>query len=82
MENLFRQPSLNHSVKQMKHLLKLLLVTITKWSEDNTLAAILGSIAHELTHYFQWISDSRLTDIGIERQASHYKKNTKRVCAN
>ncbi|MCD2348833.1 hypothetical protein [Clostridium guangxiense] len=45
-----------------------------EWGEDDALAAILGSIAHELTHYFQWINDIRLTDIGLEKQASHYTK--------
>lgn len=39
---------------------------------DNALAAILRSIAHELTHYFQWINDLPLTDIGMERQAKAY----------
>ena len=47
---------------------------VREWREDNALAAIIGSVAHELTHYFQWINDSSLTDIGIERQASHYRK--------
>lgn len=47
---------------------------VREWGEDNALAAILGSIVHELTHYFQWISDSCLTDIGLERQASRYRK--------
>lgn len=47
---------------------------IVEWGEDNALAAILGSIAHELTHYFQWINDSRLTEIGTERQAFYYGK--------
>jgi len=40
---------------------------------DNALAAVLGSIAHELTHYYQWINDIELTEIGFERQASHYR---------
>ncbi|MCE0554415.1 hypothetical protein LQK80_24240 [Bacillus thuringiensis] len=30
------------------------------------------TIAHELTHYFQWINDIRLTRIGYERQATAY----------
>lgn len=40
--------------------------------KDNALAAIIGSIAHELTHYFQWINDVKLTEIGYERQARAY----------
>lgn len=40
--------------------------------KDNALAAILLTITHELTHYFQWINDIRLTEIGIERQATSY----------
>jgi len=41
-----------------------------KRGQDNALAAILCSIAHELTHYFQWINGISLTPIGTERQAS------------
>ena len=40
--------------------------------KDNALAAILGSVAHELTHYFQWINGVVLTEIGEERQAKAY----------
>jgi hypothetical protein len=40
--------------------------------KDDALAAILSSIAHELTHYFQWINDVELTEIGRERQAKSY----------
>ena len=40
--------------------------------KNNALAAILHSIAHELTHYFQWINDIEFTEIGIERQAIRY----------
>lgn len=46
--------------------------TIKKIGKDDTLAGILRSIAHELTHYFQWINDIQLTEIGMERQASQY----------
>jgi hypothetical protein len=51
-----------------------LYIMIEAWGEDSALAAILGSVAHELTHYFQWINDINLTDIGMERQASYYSK--------
>ncbi len=40
--------------------------------KDNAIAAILSSIAHEITHYFQWINNLQLTDIGRERQATRY----------
>lgn len=44
----------------------------TRKGKDNALAAILGSIAHELTHYFQWVNNLKLTPIGEERQAKNY----------
>lgn len=40
--------------------------------QDNALASILLSLAHELTHYYQWINDVQLTPIGRERQANRY----------
>jgi len=40
--------------------------------KDDALASILCSIAHELTHYFQWINDIQLTSRGEERQATIY----------
>ena len=40
--------------------------------QDNALAAILSSMTHELTHYFQWVNDLKLTDIGCEKQARKY----------
>ena len=43
--------------------------------KDNALAGILYSIAHELTHYFQWINDVKQTEIGYERQATRYSRN-------
>jgi hypothetical protein len=47
---------------------------LVRRGKDNALAAILFSIAHELTHYYQWINDIKLTEIGIERQATSYSK--------
>ena len=38
--------------------------------KDNALATILTTLAHELTHYFQWLNDVNLTPIGEERQAT------------
>jgi len=45
---------------------------LAKNGKDNALASILGSIAHELTHYFQWINALTLTPLGEERQAKAY----------
>ena len=47
---------------------------LRKSGKNNALAAILCSIAHELTHYFQWINGIELTEIGRERQATAYGK--------
>ncbi len=45
-----------------------------KHGKDEALAAVLCSLAHELTHYFQWINDLDLTDEQSERQADYYRK--------
>lgn len=45
---------------------------VQRRGKDNALAAILRAIAHELTHYFQWINNLQLTEIGTERQATQY----------
>ena len=45
-----------------------------KHGENNALDAYFYSIAHELTHYYQWINNLELTEIGIERQAYRYSK--------
>lgn len=42
--------------------------------QDNALAAILNSITHELTHYFQWINGIELTARGYEQQAIYYAR--------
>lgn len=42
--------------------------------KDSALTAILLTIAHELTHYFQWINSLTLTSIGRERQATKYAR--------
>ncbi|MFD3446491.1 hypothetical protein ACFDTO_17995 [Microbacteriaceae bacterium 4G12] len=42
--------------------------SMLKNGKDNALAGILGSIAHELTHYYQWINDLKTS----ERQAIYY----------
>lgn len=45
---------------------------LIKLGRDKALALILETMAHELTHYFQWINDIKLTETGYERQASSY----------
>ena len=42
--------------------------------KDNSLASVLLTIDHELTHYFQWINNIQLTEIGEERQATIYAR--------
>lgn len=42
--------------------------------KDESLAAVLCSMVHELTHYFQWINNIEITDEQAERQAIYYKK--------
>ena len=41
---------------------------------DDALASILISIAHEITHYYQWINGLKLTPVGRERQATYYSR--------
>jgi hypothetical protein len=47
---------------------------LLKRGKDNSLASVLLTIAHELTHYFQWINNIQLTEIGEERQATRYAR--------
>lgn len=47
---------------------------VKRIGEDRALTSILLTIAHELTHYFQWINCIELTPIGKERQATNYSK--------
>ena len=35
--------------------------------------AILSSLVHELTHYFQWAAGLKQTDAVSERQANYYR---------
>lgn len=41
---------------------------------DNAIATILTVVAHEMTHYFQWINQLTLTERGRERQANQYAR--------
>lgn len=45
---------------------------VEKYGEENAMWAILRTIAHELTHYFQYVNNIALTEIGEERQATKY----------
>lgn len=47
---------------------------LNKLGEDNALAGILGSITHELTHYFQWLNDFEQTYRSEEWQAAYYSR--------
>lgn len=42
------------------------------YGRDDAIATILTVIAHEMTHYFQWVNGLSLTDRGRERQAIQY----------
>ena len=44
---------------------------LDKNEQDDALAAILGSIAHELGHYFQWIDDLELDEEEAEEGAEN-----------
>lgn len=48
---------------------------LENWGKDNALAAILHSIAHELTHYFQWLKAENTGETrqkAREKQARYY----------
>lgn len=47
---------------------------LENWGKDRALGAILGSLAHELTHYYQWLNDVNSSDLNRERQANRYRK--------
>ena len=42
---------------------------VEECGQDNALAGILHSIAHELTHYYQWLNRSELSEDKEEAQA-------------
>lgn len=45
---------------------------ISDTDKYDTLAGILASITHELTHYFQWANSFEQTPRGEEWQATYY----------
>ncbi len=40
--------------------------------KDRALASYLHCMAHEITHYYQWVCDVSLSDMQAERQAKYY----------
>ena len=62
---------------------------LTGSAKDNQLATILCSIGHELSHYYQWLSDPKWSEdkskaeiIKEERQARYYSKQIVDYYAN
>lgn len=45
-----------------------------KYDEFNALCDSMASLAHELTHYYQWLNDAALSESQEERQAYYYAK--------
>jgi len=43
-----------------------------KYGRQRALCYALETIAHELTHYFQWVNGFEMTSKGKERQATNY----------
>lgn len=41
--------------------------------KESAAEAILSSLVHELTHYFQWVNQFEQTDRGSEWQANYYR---------
>ena len=42
--------------------------------EFNAVCSTVSSLAHELTHYYQWLNDMCLSEVQEERQAVYYSK--------
>lgn len=61
----YQEPYIRVAVGDYQELLK-------KKQKDDILASYICSIAHELTHYYQWLNGVELTPIGEERQAGRY----------
>ena len=45
---------------------------LENWGKDDALAAMLHSITHELSHYYQWLKDMEINSEKDERQALYY----------
>lgn len=63
----YKEPYIKVAAGDFKKLLK-------ERGRDNALAAYLFDIAHELTHYFQWINSLKLTEEAEESQAERYRR--------
>ena len=77
--DLHEEPYIRIAVGDYEDLLKERFHGDVQEAKDNALAAILCSIAHELSHYFQWIKDHEawceLEDhTKYERQAVYYAR--------
>lgn len=49
-------------------------VMTEKSNEFSALCNTAASLAHELTHYYQWLNDFQLSEVQEERQAAYYSK--------
>ena len=47
---------------------------VEKLGVDDALATILLALLREMTHYYQWLNDVKLTPIGEQRQATRYAR--------
>ena len=65
--NRLDEPYIKLATGDYQHLLKRL-------GKDDALATILSALLRELTHYFQWLNDIRLTLLGEQRQATWYAR--------
>lgn len=45
-----------------------------KKGEFNAICATVSSLAHELTHYYQWLSGKKMSEVCEERQARYYAR--------
>ena len=76
MVNVFLLFLLNHTERADTHIFTIAVGSYAehkdKVGRDAALGGILRSAAHELTHYYQWLNDVRLTGRGYEIQARYY----------
>lgn len=63
----YKEPYIKVAAGDFKKLLK-------ERGRDNALAVYLFDIAHQLTHYFQWINSLKLTEDAEESQAERYSR--------
>lgn len=63
----YKEPYIKVAAGDFKKLLK-------ERGRDNALAVYLFDIAHQLTHYFQWINSLKITEEAEESQAERYSR--------